>query len=162
MAQLGLYVNSDGTAAGCNAMIAAEKIADALGGERVLHRRIRDYADLDRGVRERLPFAALRHLIDSGRLSVGEAKRYLIPSSTYTRRAKSDRLSVTESEKAERLARVLATAEEVFVSVDKAHRWMRAPNHELDGKNPLEVAASELGARQVETILWQVAHGIPA
>ncbi len=162
MAQLGLYGNSDGTIAGYSAMIAAEKIADALGGERVLHRKIRDYADLDRGVRERLPFAALRHLIDSGKLSVGEAKRYLIPSSTYARRARSKLLSVAESEKAERLARVLATAEEVLANADKAHRWMRAPNRELDGKNPLEVAASELGARQVETILWQVAHGIPA
>ncbi len=143
-------------------MIAAEKIAEALGGERVLRREVRDYADLDRGVRACLPFAALRHLIDSGRLSVGEVKKHVVPSSTYARRARSKRLSVAESEKAERLARVVATAEEVLANADKAHRWMRAPHLELDGKTPLEAAATELGARQVETILWQVAYGIPA
>ncbi len=143
-------------------MIAAEKIAEALGGERVLHRAVHDYADLDRGVRARLPFAALRHLVDSGRLSVREVKTHIVPSSTYARRAKSRLLSVSESEKAERLARVFATAEEVFANADKAHRWMRAPNLELDGKTPLDAAATELGARQIESILWRIAYGIPA
>ncbi|MFQ5985544.1 MAG: antitoxin Xre/MbcA/ParS toxin-binding domain-containing protein [Alphaproteobacteria bacterium] len=143
-------------------MIAAEKVAEALGGERVLACKIRDYADLNRVVHERLPFAALKHLIDSDKLTVVEVKRHLIPSTSYARRVKSKRLSVVESEKAERLARVFATAEEAYRNKDKAHRWLRAPNPELDGKTPLEIAATELGARQVETILWQIAHGIPA
>lgn len=143
-------------------MIAAEKIAGTLGGERVLACKVGGYAELNRLVQARLPFAALKHLIDNDRLTVVEVKKYLIPSTTYARRAKSKRLNVTESEKTERLARVLATAEEVFRDRVKAHRWMRTANRELDGTSPLELATTELGARQVETILWQVAHGIPA
>ena len=143
-------------------MIAAEKIAETLGGEHVLNCTVRDYADLNRVVRLRLPFAALKHMIDSDKLTLSEVKRHLIPASTYARRAKGQRLSVTESEKAERLARVFTTAEEVFGNIEKAGRWMRARNREFGGVTPLEVAATELGARQVETALWQIAHGIPA
>jgi putative toxin-antitoxin system antitoxin component (TIGR02293 family) len=60
------------------------------------------------------------------------------------------------------LARVVATAEEVFGDAGKAHRWMRAPLPKLDGRTPLEVAATELGARSIETVLWEIAYGLPA
>lgn len=143
-------------------MIAAQRVAETLGGERVLKRRVRDYADLDRIVRERLPVAALSKLVESGRLTVPEVKTYLVPRSTYTRRLKERALSAAESERTERVARVLATAEEVFLDEGRAHRWMRAPHPELRGRTPLEVAASELGARTVETMLWEIAYGLPA
>jgi putative toxin-antitoxin system antitoxin component (TIGR02293 family) len=143
-------------------MIAAQRVAETLGGERVLKHRVRDYADLDQIVRDRLPVASLAKLIESGRLSVPEVKQYLVPRSTYTRRLRERALSTIESERTERLARVLATAEEVFLDKDRAHRWMRAPHPELRGRTPLEVAASELGARTVEGILWEIAYGLPA
>ena len=143
-------------------MIAAHRVAETLGGERVLQRQVRDYADLDRIVHSGLPFAALKTMVEAGRLTIPEVKSYLIPASTYTRRAKSRELSVAESERIERLARVVATAEEVFLDKDKAHRWMRTAHPELEGRTPLEVSATELGARSVETLLWEIAYGLPA
>ncbi len=143
-------------------MIAAQRVAETLGGERVLKRRVRDYADLDRIVRDRLPVAAVLKLVESGRLTVPEVKAYLIPRSTYTRRLKERALSVSESERTERLARIVSTAEEVFLDKARAHRWMRAAHPELRGRTPLEAAATELGARAVETMLWEIAYGLPA
>ncbi len=67
-----------------------------------------------------------------------------------------------EDDSATRLARVVATAEQVFADRGRALRWLRAAHPELAGRAPLSVAGSEAGARQVETILGQIAHGIPA
>jgi putative toxin-antitoxin system antitoxin component (TIGR02293 family) len=143
-------------------MIAAHRVADALGGEKVLRHRVRDYAALDRIVHNGLPFAALRSMMDTGRVSLSEIKTYVIPAGTLTRRIRSRALSVAESERAERLARVVATAEEVFGDAGNAHRWIRSALPELDGRTPLEVAATELGARSIETVLWEIAYGVPA
>ncbi len=143
-------------------MIAAHRVADALGGEKVLSHRVRDYAALDRIVHNGLPFAAVRAMMDTGRVSLSEVKTYVIPAGALARRIRSHALSIAESERAERLARVVATAEEVFGDAGKAHRWMRFPLPELDGRSPLQVAATELGARSIETLLWEIAYGIPA
>jgi putative toxin-antitoxin system antitoxin component (TIGR02293 family) len=143
-------------------MIGAERIAATLGGERVLRHRVRDYAALDRVVHDGLPFAALKAMVDMGRVSMSEIRAYVIPASTLTRRTRTRALSVAESERTERLARVVATAEEVFGERGKAHRWMRSGLPELGGRTPLEVSATELGARGIETLLWEIAYGLPA
>jgi putative toxin-antitoxin system antitoxin component (TIGR02293 family) len=142
-------------------MIAAEKVTETLGGERVLRAPVRCLNELERLVHSRLPFAALQALIAAGGLSPAEVKAHLVPASTYARRARGA-LSATESERTEYLARVIATTEEVFLDRGKAHRWLRATHPELAGRTPLETAAGEFGARRVEALLWEIAHGIPA
>ena len=143
-------------------MIASAKIAGVLGGAAVLHEPITGPGDLEAAVRRHLPMSVLDALIASNRLSLAEVKALIVPSSTYARRAKEGVLNGPESERTERLARIIATAEEVFLDPGKAGRFLRGPHPELGGRTPLAVAASELGARQVEVLLWQTAHGIPA
>ena len=70
--------------------------------------------------------------------------------------------STAEDDNAARLERVVEMAEQVFADRGRALRWLRAPHPELSGRAPLGVAESEGGARKVETILGQIAHGIPA
>jgi putative toxin-antitoxin system antitoxin component (TIGR02293 family) len=123
---------------------------------------VHDYAALDRIVHDGLPFAVVRAMMDTGRVSLAEIKAYVVPRGMIGRRIKSRALSVAESVRAERLARVVATAEEVFGDAGKAHRWMRSGLPELDGRTALEVAATELGARSIETMLWEIAYGLPA
>jgi putative toxin-antitoxin system antitoxin component (TIGR02293 family) len=67
-----------------------------------------------------------------------------------------------EGEKAERLARVVALAEEAFGSREDALDFLHTPHLELGGDRPLDAAQTELGARQVEEILWRMEHGLPA
>jgi putative toxin-antitoxin system antitoxin component (TIGR02293 family) len=83
----------------------------------------------------------------------------VVPQATWKRRSK--RLSVAESEKTERLARVLAMAEYVWDDRGKAREWMSKPHRELNHETPLEVAQTELGARRVEDLLDKLYFGLP-
>jgi putative toxin-antitoxin system antitoxin component (TIGR02293 family) len=143
-------------------MISPARVVQLLGGDETLTGPVEQGDTLERAVRAGLPFAAVRRLIESGRLTTAEVTALALPRTTYGRRAREGALSGAESERIERLARVIATAEEVFLDQGRAGRWLRAPHPELEGRLPLEVAASELGARRVETMLWQIGHGIAA
>ena len=62
----------------------------------------------------------------------------------------------------ERLARVIATAEHAWDSVEDA-RAFRSTGHAMPGgKRPIEVAMTELGARRVKNLLWSLFHGVAA
>jgi putative toxin-antitoxin system antitoxin component (TIGR02293 family) len=71
------------------------------------------------------------------------------------------RLKPHESEKTERLARVIALAEVLWDDLPSAQRFLSTPHPELDNRTPLESAASELGARQVEDIVNRALYGLP-
>jgi putative toxin-antitoxin system antitoxin component (TIGR02293 family) len=78
----------------------------------------------------------------------------IVPQATWKRRSK--RLSVDESERTERLARVLAHAEYVWDDRDQAREWMSNAHHELHNSTPLQAARTELGARRVEDLLGKL------
>jgi putative toxin-antitoxin system antitoxin component (TIGR02293 family) len=140
-------------------MIAPESIAEILG----LSNSVRTVRDLESAVLAGLPKRALEHL--SARLyldrKAASAYKYrVVPPATWKRRHK--RLSVEESERTERLARVLAAAEHVWNDRDEAREWMSRSHQELGGQTPLETASTELGARRVEDLLDKLFYGLPA
>ena len=71
-------------------------------------------------------------------------------------------MSADESARAERLARVFATAEYVWNSEDDARTFLNTAHPMLQGQTPLEVSMTELGARRVEELLWRLYYGIAA
>ena len=119
-----------------------------------------------------LSATALRRLVWSGlpKATLGHVTAYvvpdpqaaaalrdrLIPPATYKRRVAT--LKPEEGERVERLARVMAIAEDAFGSADDARQFLMTPHPELEGDRPLDAAQSELGARQVEEVL--LADGI--
>jgi putative toxin-antitoxin system antitoxin component (TIGR02293 family) len=139
-----------------------EEVSRKLGGPSVLGADIRSQADLAMIVRRRLPLAALKGLSRAG-LSDQEIERFVIPQRTRRHRAdKNQPLTVEESDRAVRLVRVQALAEETFADTAKANRWLRKELSELGGETPLSVAQTEAGARVVETILGKLAWGAAA
>ena len=66
-----------------------------------------------------------------------------------------------ESERTERLARVLAYAEFVWDDRDQAREWMSKPHRELNDQTPLDVGRREFGARRVEDLLDKLFYGLP-
>ena len=85
----------------------------------------------------------------------------VIPKRTLARRkAANERLTVEETDKTLRLARIATQAERVFGAADKAHRWLRKPKRALRGETPLAYLASEAGARVVEEMLHRIEHGV--
>ena len=83
----------------------------------------------------------------------------VVPSATWKRT--KGRLSVVASERAERLARVLAAAELAWDDADQARAWVNTPHGELKGQTPLAAARTELGARSVEEVLDRLTFGLP-
>jgi putative toxin-antitoxin system antitoxin component (TIGR02293 family) len=139
-----------------------EEVARKLGGQSVLGTIVRSQADLALAVRNRLPLAALKGLIQAG-LTEQEIERFVIPQRTRRHRAdKEQPLTVDESDRAVRLLRMQTMAEETFRDNEKANRWLRRPLTELGGEAPLVLAQTEAGARVVETILAKIAWGAAA
>ncbi|HEY1262081.1 MAG TPA: antitoxin Xre/MbcA/ParS toxin-binding domain-containing protein [Terriglobales bacterium] len=140
----------------------AAHIAEVMGGPQVLGRAVRSLRELSEAVSEGLPKDALRRTVRrvfSRPREADEVMYRVVPPATYKRRR--TRLKAHESERTERLARVIAAAETVWNDREKAHRWLTKPHPELNRKAPLNYALSELGARQVEDLLDRIYYGLP-
>lgn len=145
-----------------NAYPAVAEVVEALGGEGLLHATVRTMADLSRLVAAGLPFPSLRRV--SARYPVAERARVesIVGSrTTMQRREQSGILSPDESERLERVARVTALAEYVLESRKEAQQFLIAPHALLDGQAPVELAATDLGARRVEDVLWRLEYTLP-
>lgn len=57
---------------------------------------------------------------------------------------------------------IIDLAVATFGSTEKAYRWLRQPRKRFDGKTPMEMLDTGLGAQAVEDLLVQIAHGIAA
>lgn len=144
-------------------MVEPHRIAEVLGGPKVLKRRIATIGELIRAVEHGLPKSSLARTVGHVYREPGEQRRLiyrLVPEATYKRRR--ERLSPAESERTERLARVIATAEYVWDDEEDTRRFLTMPHPELGGKAPLEAAMTELGARQVEELLAKLLYGLAA
>jgi putative toxin-antitoxin system antitoxin component (TIGR02293 family) len=140
---------------------AVERVAEMLGGRTVLHRAVRTWVDLERLVSEGLPKRSLQlvaqRAVESG-ASAADLVYSIVPPATFKRRT---RLSAQESERTERLARVLALVEAIWRDERQARAFLNRPHPLLHDETPLNVARTELGARRVERLLHAVEHGLP-
>lgn len=83
--------------------------------------------------------------------------------STLARRKKSNDKTLTteESDKVVRFARLLVLAIRMMDGDEEAaRRWMNAKLPALDNKTPLEMAATEAGARRVEDVISGMSYGM--
>jgi putative toxin-antitoxin system antitoxin component (TIGR02293 family) len=116
--------------------------------------------DLPRVPSARAQPAALRSLRERG-YSQDEIFALVVPKRTFARRQKRhEPLTIEETDKAIRLARIADLATDVFADRAKSERWLRKPKRQLDGETPLAYLASEAGARRIEDMLWRIDSGI--
>ena len=140
-------------------LVTPEKIASVMALFPVPH----SFAELDDRVAHGLPKDALKASVDRVHLAGEDRKRLLyriVPEATYKRRRGA--LTADESGRAERLARIFATADYVWNSEDDARAFLSAPHPMLQGRTPLDVSLTELGARRVEELLWKLYYGLAA
>lgn len=86
----------------------------------------------------------------------------LVAKATLARRRRDNRLSLAESERIERYARLWAFARDVFRDEAAARRFLAQPHPLLGGRTPLDVSRTDLGARMVEDILGRLQYGSAA
>jgi len=139
--------------------VSTRQIGKLLG----LKKAVTTLDELEAQVEAGLPKVALeslaRHVFGPGPQATAFVHR-VIPSATLHRR--SGALKPQESERVERLARVIATAEHVWADADDARTFLLHPHEVLNGRPPIEVALTELGARRVEQLLWSLFYGLAA
>jgi len=135
----------------------AERVEEILGIKLKTH----GVAGLAAAIEKGLPRSALLRVVARTGVT-GKARLALlnrvVPSATFKRRT---RLKLHESEKTERLARIVALAELLWDDTAAAQSFINTPHPELRHRTPLDCASTELGARQVEDIVMRALYGLP-
>ncbi|MBN1429811.1 MAG: DUF2384 domain-containing protein [Anaerolineae bacterium] len=84
-----------------------------------------------------------------------------ITDRTLSRRKSEGRLRPDESERLLRLARVFDLALGLFGGDKQAARnWLTRPIDALGGRAPIALSKTEVGAREVESLIHRLEHGI--
>ena len=142
-----------------------QRVAELLGGVKVLRHRLRNALDVHEALATGLPGAALTHLIDnlvslhdpaSIEKAVGISRR------TFQRRriAPKKPLSQEQSGRTWTFAEILAKATAVFGSQEAAEQWLERPAIGLDQRRPIDLLATPAGVRLVEAYLGRIAYGV--
>ena len=143
-----------------------QKVADLLGGPRILSRRITSTLDAHELLLDGLPGSALTHFVshllfiqtDSLEKAFGMSLR------TFQRRkdAPDKPLSQEQSGRTWKFAEILAKATDVFGSQEEAEQWLERPAIGLDQRRPIDLLATPAGIELIEQYLTRLAYGVYA
>lgn len=142
-----------------------ERVANLLGGRRVLRRKLRSALDAHEMLLQGLPGEALRHLIDSlvflGTTTSLE-KAVGMSLRTFQRRkdAPAKPLSRDQSARTWKFAEILAKATELLGSQDEAEQWLERPAIGLDQRRPIDLLETPAGVELVEDFLRRLEYGV--
>jgi putative toxin-antitoxin system antitoxin component (TIGR02293 family) len=121
-----------------------------------------DVRDLIRQVEAGFPFTVLEDFQRASGLALGQIALLLrIPPRTLIRRRASGKLAPDESERLLRISALFDDAVRLFEGdVSAARLWMTNPKKGLGGETPLNFARTEIGAREVESLIGRLEHGV--
>lgn len=113
-------------------------------------------------VEEGLSFGQLERLRQNVGLSREEMSELVqIRPRTLDRRKKEGRLHPDESDRLLRASRVFGEAITLFEgNAEGALGWLSSSQRALGGAVPLEMARTEIGAREVEGLIGRLEHGV--
>lgn len=105
-----------------------------------------------------LPIKAFDRLQETLGLSKKQlAEVVSIPVRTLLRRR---RLLTHESDRVLRIGVLFQRCLEVMGDAEASRQWLQSPKRAFSGRTPLEMARTEIGAREVECLLGQLEHGV--
>ena len=114
-----------------------------------------------KAVEQGVPLSALKGFADSSGFELKDLLEIVIPARTLKhRRQRKEPLSLDESDRLARVARVYALAVGVFGNPEKARRWLSKPKLRFSEQTPLAMLRTDLGGRQVEEMLIQIDEGM--
>jgi putative toxin-antitoxin system antitoxin component (TIGR02293 family) len=134
------------------------------GIEMVALQKVQSVEDLIRiaagGGVEQFDASSVDRLKDYGYTS-DELYKLVAPRRTLARRLqKKEPLTIRENDNVQRIIHISEMADRIFGERQKAQRWLRKPSRALNGVVPLELLASETGARLVEEELYRIEYGV--
>jgi putative toxin-antitoxin system antitoxin component (TIGR02293 family) len=126
----------------------------------LLKTKMESEVDVLNAVKAGLPAATFGHLVDNLDIDA----RLMGAETTLRRRVQEKQnFTVDESERLVRWARVAAMAETLFGDMSAAKAWLSTRSDYIPGSapiSPIELAATDSGARMVESMMLRTAHGI--
>jgi putative toxin-antitoxin system antitoxin component (TIGR02293 family) len=136
-------------------------IAELLGGEKVLRKRVSNRMDLielgANGVTKR----AIEHLADHFSITVSQIARFLpVSERTIQRYASNQPFKRDVSEQIIQIAEIFAAGLEVFEDKNRFMVWMNNPVRALADKSPMSLLSSRFGAGLVMDELGRIKHGV--
>ena len=113
-------------------------------------------------VKRGLPFRAYERLARNTALQNDRLLRLIdIPRRTLLRRRAEGHFSPDESDRLVRAARVFGAALSLFEGDrEAALAWLEEPQPAFGGAIPLEMARTEIGAREVEDLAYRLEQGV--
>lgn len=117
--------------------------------------------ELARQVERGLPVSSIHSLREDAQLESEVIYKLVLNRRTLSRRQAEETLEPAESDRVVRLARIIALARQTFPgAAEYAEQWLREPKRRLEGRAPLDLLATESGARVVEEMLLQTQEGV--
>lgn len=118
-------------------------------------------ADLVREVRKGLSAGTIVKMSGLG-YNLQSIVELVGPRSTVQRKIReATRLGADESDRLSRFVRLVALAEKVFGSKEKAQKWLQRPSQQLAGEEaPIKLLDTDQGAQLVEERLMQIGYGL--
>lgn len=117
--------------------------------------------ELAKKIHKGLPYKGVERFRVATQLPEARLQRVTgIPARTWTRRKKGGKFTPEESERIARIAGIFEHAEKVFGTKEAATRWLEEPNLGLGKEPPLDVASTELGAKEVDELLSRIEFGV--
>ncbi|MCI0599164.1 MAG: DUF2384 domain-containing protein [Beijerinckiaceae bacterium] len=142
-----------------------QRVAELLGGTRVLKRQVRNPLDAHDMLLKGLPGKALSHLV--GNLVVlrgGASLEKAVGMSLRTFQRRKDTpakpLSQEQSGRTWKFAEILAKATAVLGSQKNAEQWLERPALGLNQRRPIDLLATPAGVEMVEDFLERLEFGV--
>jgi len=108
-----------------------------------------------------LPLASMAAFLEASGVALRDIYDVVIPARTLKhRRAQHSPLSLDESDKLARLARIFDQAVAVFGDPERARDWLTQPKKRFSNRTPLNMLRTEIGGRMVEEMLGQIDEGM--
>jgi len=150
-------VRSGGSPETSEPLTLYERVGILLGLKTAVHSEVELIDRLEKG----LPVGVVETLRTRGGLTDEETFQLIAPRRTLSRRgALGQSLSREEADKAVRIARVTARAQQVFSGKPEyAADWLRTPKSALGERSPMQALATESGALAVEELLVSIEYG---
>ncbi len=141
------------------------RVAELLGGARVLRHTLRNSLDAHEMLLQGLPGKALRHLVDNFvvlQKTASLEKAVGMSLRTFQRRkdAPGKPLSQEQSGRTWKFAEILARATSLFGSQEEAEQWLERPAIGLNQRCPIDLLATPAGVELVEQFLTRLEYGV--
>jgi len=120
---------------------------------------VKSTRDLSRLARAGLPTTAFETFAKQSFGFTRKEMEWIIPTRTFSHRKSGGHLTLDESDKLIRAARIQALAVEVIGNAEKALHWLHKERAIFDNLSAMEFMKTEQGAQQVEEALIQLDEG---